>query len=142
MVEKYNDKIRNDKHEQIWNICVCVGKEWDKTSYAPWLYNICSNNLISGGEVSNFSLVILFIVVKIGMSISYASFFPFSLTFFIENVSSVKDQSDVIIFVTTSIRYETGSITDTLITWPIASKRTLSFGTPQCVGILLTFFII
>ncbi len=29
----------------------------------------------------------------------------------------------------------------TLITWPLASKQTLSYATPQCVGILLTFYI-
>ncbi len=29
----------------------------------------------------------------------------------------------------------------TLITWPLASKWTLSYATSQCVGILLTFFI-
>ncbi len=30
----------------------------------------------------------------------------------------------------------------TLITWPLASEQTLSYATPQCVGILSTFFII
>ncbi len=28
-----------------------------------------------------------------------------------------------------------------LVMWPLASERTLSYTTPQCVGILLTFFI-
>ncbi len=30
----------------------------------------------------------------------------------------------------------------TLITWPIASEQILSYATPQCVGILLTVYII
>ncbi len=35
-----------------------------------------------------------------------------------------------------------GTLNHTLITWPLASEQTLLFAIPQCVGILLTFFII
>ncbi len=38
--------------------------------------------------------------------------------------------------------YTTFHQVHTLIMWPLASERTLSYATPQCVGILLTFFII
>ncbi len=40
------------------------------------------------------------------------------------------------------VAYNGRSVMHILITWPLASEQAVSYATPQCVGILLTFFII